>query len=202
MQAAIQEPTITQKQLLLTDLDTQLMRFIQDYLDNIEHAASFFVDPRELLINEDVLPGDCCVLIALHRTPVCEFPEPTTAPSGMVITTPDDQRFATLLLRGDKIALPDHAFAVWNAPEPTRLLVVYLFSDAILLETISLDDELIQHLSVCGIVAQSGNHPSYAELQAESDDTSWETTPLRVLDNRRVETAYADNDLDTAGTPE
>ncbi|WP_341317604.1 hypothetical protein WN982_40795 [Paraburkholderia sp. IMGN_8] len=196
MQAIVQKAAPSQKQLSSSDVDAQLMRSIQNYLasiDHIDHVASFFVDPYELLINEEVLPDDCCVLVALHTKSATEFPETTTNASCMVITTPSDQRFATLLLRGDKIALPDHAFAAWNAPQPRRLLVVYLFSDAILLEKISLDDELIENLSVCGIVAQSGNHLTYAELQAEADDASWETTPLRILDNRHIETIDAEN---------
>jgi hypothetical protein len=176
---------VKQQKLSATDLNQELMDFINEYVDDVQHPSSFYVPARELLTNGEVLPDEYCVLVALPNRAASEFPATAASYGAMVITTPEDKHFAALLLRDQAIALPDHAFAAWGGPRARHLLVIYQFADAVILEEVPMTESLVEDLSICAVTAQSGNRATYAELQGDSADTSRDS-PLEVLDNRHI----------------
>ena len=181
------QKSVNQKELSAADLDVELMGFITDYLATVEHPCSFFVHARELLTKEDVSPDDYCVLVALHNKTASEFPATAAKYEAKVITTREDEHFAALFLRDETVVLPDHALkSYWNAPFPRRLLIVYQFADAAILENVPMTESLIHDLCICGVTAQSGNRPTYAELGGDAVDTTWDRQ-IYVLDNRHIQ---------------
>ncbi|MFL9910322.1 hypothetical protein [Paraburkholderia sp. RL17-337-BIB-A] len=176
---------VKQEKLSAGDLNDELLDSIHAYLEEVVDPCSFYVPARELLTNREVLPDEQCVLVALPNRAASGFPATAASYGAMVITTPGDEHLAALLLRDEAIALPHHAFEAWGGPRARRLLVVYQFADAVILEEVPMTESLVEDLSICAVTAQSGSRPTYAELLDNADDTSSDS-PLQVLDNRHI----------------
>ncbi|MGF6759135.1 hypothetical protein [Paraburkholderia sp. GAS42] len=177
---------IKQKKLSPDDLDQELMALINEYVATVEHPSSFYVLAKDALMNQELLPGEYCVIVALPGHKASDFPATAASNSAIVITTRNG-RMAALELRDKTIALPDHAFRAWQFEIGTRILVIYQFTDVTILEDVPFTESLATDLWACSMSAQSKSHPTYADLYGTSADLS-EIGPVLVLDNRDIYT--------------
>lgn len=181
----MQTMQVNQKKLSDAELDQALIKFINDYAEELEHPSSFYVLAEDILTKEDLLQGEYCVVVTLPKHKASDLPATDANYGACVITSLDDRRMSSLMLRDASLALPEHAFDAWRYEAGGRLLVIYKFSDATILEEISVSESLVLDLWACSMTAQSKNHPTYAELNEASDGSS-EDTLVYVLDNRKI----------------
>ncbi|TDY22106.1 hypothetical protein B0G81_2392 [Paraburkholderia sp. BL6665CI2N2] len=181
----MQTTQVKQKELSANDLDQKLMSFISKYVAAVEHPSSFYVLAEDALTNEDLQQDEYCIIVTLPRHKASDFRATKADYGACVITSPNDSRMSSLLLRDESIALPYHAFDGWKYSADDRLLVIYQFSDATALEEIPFTESLALDLWACSMTAQSKNHPTYAELQEMSSGASGKGL-LYVLDNKKI----------------
>ena len=176
---------VSQKELSDTELDQALMEFINEYVSNVKHPCSFDVLAEHALVAEELLQDERCVIVAVPGRKAAEFPATDARYGAVVMTRPDDLRQANLMLRDEHIALPFHPFYAMPRLKLGRLLVIYQFVDATILEIVPVTPELYEDLCICDVTAQSRNHPTYAELM-EKRTGAPEDRIVHVLDNRTI----------------
>lgn len=181
----MQTTQVNQKQLSDAELDQTLMECINEYVSDVKHPCSFDVLAEDILLEEELLRDERCVVVAMPQRMASEFPATDANYGAVVMTRPDDLRQANLMLRGEKIALPLHPYYAMPHLKLGRLLVVYQFADVKILETIPMTPELYDDLCICDLTAQSKNHPTFAELEAMRTGDSADRL-VHVLDNRTV----------------
>jgi hypothetical protein len=177
---------VNQKELSDADLNQRPMGLINEYVSEVNHPCSFNALAEDVLLAEDLLQNERCVIVAVPGRKAAEFPASDTRYGAVVMTRPDDLRQANLALRDGKISLPFHPFYARPHLELGRLLVIYQFDDSKILEIVPVTPELYEDLCVCDLTAQSKNHPTFAELESRCTSES-EDQGVHVLDNRSVE---------------
>jgi hypothetical protein len=181
----MQTMRVNQKELSDAELDQGLMASINDYVSEVNHPCSFNALAEDALLAEELLPDERCVIVVVPARKAAEFPATDARYGAVVMTRPDDLRQANLMLRDENIALPFHPFYAMPHLKLGRLLVIYQFTDATILEIIPVTPELYEDLCICDVTAQSRNHPTYAELVAERTGAP-DDRIVHVLDNRTI----------------
>lgn len=163
----IQTMQINQKELSDAELDQALMEFISEYISKVNHPCSFSVLAEDVMLKEELLQDELCVIVAMPERKASEFPATDAGYGAVVMPRPDGLRQANLMLRDENIALPFHPFYAMPHLKLGRLLVIYRFADATILEIIPVTPELYEDLCICDLTAQSRHHLAHADLTAE-----------------------------------
>jgi hypothetical protein len=181
----MQTMQVNQKKLADVELNQTLMQSINEYVSVVNQPCSFNALAEDVLLKEELRQDERCVIVAIPERKASEFPATDARYGAVVMTRPDDLRQANLMLRDGNIALPFHPFYAMPHLKLGRLLVVYKFDDAKILEIIPVTPELYDDLCICDLTAQSKNHPTFAELEAMRTGNSEDRT-VHVIDNRTV----------------
>jgi hypothetical protein len=166
------------------DIYQDLVTCIRNDFQISREPSSYAVQAKALLMREEVTDDEVCVVVALpgHFSP--DFPATGNMPDAVVENTPRG-RFACVRLRDKRVYVPTYAFGY--LPK-ARLLILYMFDDAMLLDIVPNTEELEEDFWIHEMCSQSHAHPSYEELEAEMGPTNSEDSefPVIVLTNRTV----------------
>ncbi|MFL9908921.1 hypothetical protein [Paraburkholderia sp. RL17-337-BIB-A] len=83
---------VNQKELSDAELDQELMDSINEYISEASHPCSFNALAEDVLLAEELLPNERCVIVAVPERKGAEFPATDARYGAVVMTRPDDLR--------------------------------------------------------------------------------------------------------------